>query len=106
MSGSVDESCQAIGGHEVPHDPSIVHRRAVPWPGDRIGVDLKSGVRRADLGPAQLRDARALRHHRDRPTVRIAESRPLVGSKLDCISVLMDISVVQSALCRAPGYVG
>jgi hypothetical protein len=90
-------SCQAIDGAEVPHDPPVVHRRAVPWPGDRIGVDLQRRVRRADLGPPQLRHAWELRHRRDPPTVRIAESRPLIGPELDRISVLVDIPVVESA---------
>jgi hypothetical protein len=48
-AGFRGSSCQAIDGAEVPHDPPVVHRRAVPWPGDRISVDLQRRVRRADL---------------------------------------------------------
>src|SRR5689334_7117516 len=81
----------------MPHDPPVVYRRAVPWPGDRTGVDLQRRVRRADLGPPQLRHAWELRHRRDPPTVRIAESRPLIGPELDRVSILVDIPVVETA---------
>src|SRR5580765_7094531 len=94
-AGFHGSSCQAIDGAEVPYDPPVVHRRAVPWPGDCIGVDLQRRVRRADLGPPQLRHAWELRHRRDPPTVRIAESRPLIGPELDRISVLVNITVVE-----------
>jgi hypothetical protein len=39
--GSVDESCQAIGGREVPHDPSVPQNHII-----RVDIELHSMARR------------------------------------------------------------
>lgn len=87
-------SLETIGDHEMADDRAVIHRPAIPLASDRIRIDRKGLVRRADPWPAEICHHRLLRNRGNRPPLRIAESWPLIWPELDRVSIFVNMTMV------------
>src|ERR1051325_1614749 len=104
-------------GCEVSCDPPIVHRRSIPWAGDRRRGDGERRIRRLDRRPAERSRRRRCRNRGDLATARVAETRAAICAELDREAVLVHEAMVQrtqqeriaqagvAAICPVPDVV-
>ena len=85
-------------------DRAVVNRASIPLAGDRLRVDRQRLVHRAEPRPTEICHDRTRRDRGYQPTARITELRLLIRTELDGVAVLMNMTMMQTALCRVPGY--